>query len=81
MILYFLGYVKAASGNKDVIILMDISGSMKYNNRLDLAKEAVISVLSTLGSESFVSVIPFNDVAHLSCFGMFFTTKCVCYYQ
>ena len=60
----------AASGSKDVIILLDVSGSMADNNRMDLAQAAIVSVLSTIGPESFVAVIPFNSKSHLSCFGM-----------
>ena len=62
-------FVEAASGNKDVVIILDVSGSMKNFNRLDLAKEAVKSVLNTLGSKSFVTLIAFNDDIQLSCFG------------
>eukprot|EP01084_Bolivina_argentea_P238526 400714_1 len=61
-------YVSAASGAKDVIILIDRSGSMKDLNRLSIAQQAVISVLKTLGSSSYVSVVAFNDESHLSCF-------------
>eukprot|EP01083_Nonionella_stella_P183564 663804_1 len=63
-------YVSAAIGSKDVVILLDISGSMKQNNRLSLAKEAAISVLNTLDSSSFVNVVAFSDELTLSCFGV-----------
>ena len=62
-------YVSAASGSKDVVILLDISESMLQNGRLALAKEAVISVLNTMGHSSFVSVVAFNQEVVLSCFG------------
>eukprot|EP01083_Nonionella_stella_P109493 319343_1 len=62
-------YVSAATGNKDVVILLDMSGSMKSEGRKALAKEAVVSVLNTLGSSSFVNVVAFSDVITLSCFG------------
>ena len=62
-------YVSAASGPKDVVILLDISGSMLQNGRLALAKGAVVSVLNTLGHSSFVSVVAFNEEIQLSCFG------------
>eukprot|EP01084_Bolivina_argentea_P003407 6391_1 len=61
-------YVSAATGSKDVVILFDASGSMRENGRLQLAKEAVISVLRTLGSSSFVNVVAFSDNIELSCF-------------
>ena len=61
-------YVSAASGSKDVVILLDISESMKKNGRMALAKSAVISVLNTLGQSSMVSVVAFNQAVQLSCF-------------
>ena len=65
-------YVLAASGSKDVVILLDVSGSMLQNGRMALAKEAVISVLKTLGQSSLVSVVAFNHEVVLSCFGLDF---------
>ena len=65
-------YVSAATGSKNVVILIDKSGSMADNDRLTIAKAAVISVLQTLGSSSFVSVVAFNGEVYLSCFGMLF---------
>ena len=61
-------YVSAASGSKDVVILLDISESMLQNGRLASAKDAVISVLNTMGHSSFVSVVAFNQEVELSCF-------------
>eukprot|EP01084_Bolivina_argentea_P291597 501159_1 len=60
-------YVLAASGNRDIVILLDISGSMRENGRIKLAKEAAISVLNTLGSGSFVNVVAFSDIIQNSC--------------
>ena len=65
-------YVTAASGSKDVLILLDTSGSMVTDGRMALAKEAVVAVLQTLGPSSFVSVVAFTDVIQLSCFGLCF---------
>merc|ERR1719295_563917 len=62
-------YVSAASGSKDVVILLDISGSMLQNGRMALAKDAVVSVLKTLGQSSLVSVVAFNHDVKLTCFG------------
>eukprot|EP01083_Nonionella_stella_P109494 319344_1 len=63
-------YVSAATGSKAVVILLDISNSMRHNDgfRIVLAKQAVISVLNTLGSSSFVNVVAFSDTLELSCF-------------
>lgn len=41
-------YVAASSGPKDVVIVLDVSGSMSQYNRLDLAKEAAETVINTL---------------------------------
>ena len=62
-------YVSAASGSKDVVILLDISGSMSKHGRIELAKAAVVSVLNTLGQSSMVSVVAFTDTIRHSCFG------------
>ena len=64
-------YVRAASGSKDVVILIDTSGSMQSSNRMALAIDAVLAVLQTLGSATFVSVVAFDSDVTLSCFGMF----------
>eukprot|EP01083_Nonionella_stella_P276342 938905_1 len=61
-------YVKAASGSKDMVILLDISGSMSINNRLSIAKSAVISVLNTLTSDSLVNIVAFSSGITMSCF-------------
>lgn len=56
-------YVTATSGSKNVILLLDISGSMNDNFKLDSAKEALISVVNTLSNNDFVGVVTFSDVA------------------
>ena len=62
-------YVDAASGSKSVVILLDISGSMLQSGRMELAKDAVVSVINTLSHSSLVSVVAFNHDVQLSCFG------------
>jgi len=63
-------YVSAASGSKDVVILMDVSGSMNQEGRMALAQSAVVSVLRTLGQSSKVAVVAFSHEVQLSCFGL-----------
>ncbi|CAM9550336.1 unnamed protein product [Hapterophycus canaliculatus] len=58
-------YVAASSGPKDVIIILDVSGSMSQYGRLDLAKEAAETVISTLGADSFVNVVTFSETARV----------------
>ncbi|CAN0427083.1 unnamed protein product [Pylaiella littoralis] len=56
-------YVAASSGPKDVVIVLDVSGSMSQYDRLELAKEAAETVLNTLNVDSFVSVVVFSESA------------------
>jgi len=57
-------YVAASSGPKDVILILDTSGSMRSRGRLDLMKEAAKRVIGTLGVSDYFSVIAFNDNAN-----------------
>ena len=56
-------YVGAATGPKDVVIIIDKSGSMQQYSRMDNAKLAAIKVLNTLGDMDFVSVVAFSSDA------------------
>lgn len=53
-------YVAASSGPKDVVIVMDISASMREEGRLELAKDAVVSVLGTMNEHTFVNIVTFS---------------------
>jgi len=55
-----LWYIEASLSPKDVIILVDNSGSMTGTNH-DTARQVVNSILETLGSNDFVNVLMFND--------------------
>ncbi|CAN0013511.1 unnamed protein product, partial [Laminaria digitata] len=58
-------YVAASSGPKNVVIVLDVSGSMSQYGRLDLAKEAAETVISSLGADSFVNVVAFSETARV----------------
>lgn len=56
-------YVAATSGPKNVILVLDVSGSMGSNDRIELAKDAAVTVINTLTNSDFVAVITFSDMA------------------
>ncbi|XP_072941852.1 voltage-dependent calcium channel subunit alpha-2/delta-3 isoform X14 [Epargyreus clarus] len=53
-------YMEAAASPKDVVILVDRSGSMTGQRR-DIAKHVVTNILDTLGNNDFVNVMTFAD--------------------
>ncbi|OBS68305.1 hypothetical protein A6R68_03154, partial [Neotoma lepida] len=56
-------YIQAATSPKDVVILVDVSGSMK-GLRLTIAKQTVSSILDTLGDDDFFNIITYNEELH-----------------
>nr|XP_060632690.1 voltage-dependent calcium channel subunit alpha-2/delta-4 isoform X1 [Anolis sagrei ordinatus] len=62
-------YIQAATSPKDIVILVDISGSMK-GLLLTIAKHTIVTILDTLGENDFVNIIAYNDYVHYveSCF-------------
>ncbi|XP_033723219.1 voltage-dependent calcium channel subunit alpha-2/delta-4 [Tursiops truncatus] len=56
-------YIQAATSPKDVVIVMDTSGSMK-GLRMAIAKHTVSTILDTLGENDFVNIISYNDYTH-----------------
>lgn len=53
-------YIEAAASPKDMIILVDISGSMT-GQRKDIAKHVVSSILETLTTNDFVNIFKFSE--------------------
>ncbi|MBN3304576.1 CA2D4 protein, partial [Amia calva] len=56
-------YIQAATSPKDIVIVIDISGSMK-GLRLTIAKHTITTILDTLGENDFVNIIAYNDYVH-----------------
>ncbi|XP_008151608.2 voltage-dependent calcium channel subunit alpha-2/delta-4 [Eptesicus fuscus] len=56
-------YIQAATSPKDVVIVVDTSGSMK-GLRMAIAKHTISTILDTLGENDFVNVIAYNDYIH-----------------
>ncbi|XP_046416365.1 voltage-dependent calcium channel subunit alpha-2/delta-3 isoform X2 [Neodiprion fabricii] len=62
-------YIEAAASPKDILILVDNSGSMT-GIRKEIARHVVNSILDTLGNNDFVNVIKFSNETHevVACF-------------
>jgi von Willebrand factor type A domain len=56
-------YVAAATGPKNVVLVLDTSGSMERKNRLKNLKDAANAVIKTLSFADFVGVVSYNSGA------------------
>ena len=56
-------YVSAASGPKDVVIVIDTSGSMSQRNRMSIAATAALRLLGTFTDVDHVAMVQFNSDA------------------
>jgi von Willebrand factor type A domain len=54
-------YAAAGSGPKNIIMVLDTSGSMATNNRIGLMKEAAHRVINTAGIADRIALVFFND--------------------
>ncbi|KAG7255104.1 hypothetical protein CRUP_035635 [Coryphaenoides rupestris] len=57
-------YIQAATSPKDVVIVVDVSGSMK-GLRLTIAKHTINTILDTLGENDFVNIIAVRVFTYL----------------
>jgi von Willebrand factor type A domain len=55
-------YIAASSGPKNVVLVLDTSGSMQ-GQRLELLKQAVTRVIDTLTVSDRVAIVPFSSTA------------------
>ena len=58
-------FVAASSGPKDVVLVIDISGSMDDGRRIILAKEAATTIIDTLTVADRFAIVLFSDEASL----------------
>ncbi|XP_044917142.1 voltage-dependent calcium channel subunit alpha-2/delta-4 isoform X3 [Felis catus] len=56
-------YIQAATSPKDIVIVVDTSGSMK-GLRMTIAKHTISTILDTLGENDFVNIIAYSDYIH-----------------
>lgn len=50
---------------KDIVLVLDMSGSMKMLHRLEATIHAATTILETLGPNDRVAVIAFSDEAYV----------------
>lgn len=64
-------YTDALTSPKDVVILVDISGSMRAHNRREISRHIVNEILDTLNDNDFVNIYTFNNLSNslVDCFG------------
>lgn len=70
-------FISKESGEADFIILLDISGSMRENNRLELFKAAIISFLEGLEPNNFINIIAFNTEILIACNNDYFENELI----
>lgn len=56
-------YVAASSGPKDIILVLDTSGSMQTADRIGIMREAAKRVINTLGVSDYFAVVEFDTTA------------------
>jgi len=56
-------YIAPTSGPKDIILVIDVSGSMTEAGRIDTAKEAAKTIIDTLNIFDYFAVVTFSDSA------------------
>ena len=73
-------YIMASASPKDVLILLDVSGSMT-GLKLEIAKKLIEAIMDTLSDNDFFNIILFSDEVNFiflyfsSCFYLYFKNK------
>ncbi len=73
-----LRYIQAATSPKDVVILVDVSGSMK-GLRLTIARQTAASILDTLGDDDFFNIIAVSSSE--KAFSILVVFLSICFYE
>lgn len=71
-------YIQAATSPKNVVILVDVSGSMK-GLRLTIARQTVSSILDTLGDDDFFNVIAVSPCQNRCAHTAVWRPQCFCF--
>ncbi|KAL7515949.1 hypothetical protein ACHAWX_001012 [Stephanocyclus meneghinianus] len=58
-------FVAASSGPKDVVLVIDVSGSMHKGRQMELAKEAASIIVETLSVADRFAIVTFSDKASM----------------
>ena len=56
-------FVAGSSGPKNVVLILDVSGSMMNGNRFSLMKQAARRIISTLTVSDRILIVPFSSTA------------------
>ena len=56
-------YLSASNGPKNVIFILDVSGSMSQNGRLESMKKAAIEMIDSLSFADYIGVVTFSSKA------------------
>ena len=59
-------YTIAANGPKDVVVVVDVSGSMSSNNRMDLTKNALKALVDSLAPTDRLGLVEFSSSSEVS---------------
>ena len=58
-------FVAASSGPKDVVLVIDVSGSMSDYERMNIAKDAAVTIIDTLTIADRFAIVAFSDTASI----------------